>query len=229
MLCVEEFIQNNVTKEAKPLAVKISKELSDLLNILKKNGLLRDKISGEIGERRDIIVEAQRNNDAILSSFNKYYAYYFDLEKRNKFIDFMKSNGFNDIDIMHLLHSQLIFAFLSNIEIFKNLFNLILKDSSSKFTIGYLFGKEGLLTKHSDAIANRLNIELRNAFSHYTFTEKGSLLCYYSYKKQGQAIKLIQGSINSNELLEKTLEVSLMKAILGCLIADRYGTTGRKQ
>ena len=143
----------------------------------------------------------------------------------------MRGNGFTDLDLMHLLHSQLIFVFLANMEIFKNFLNLILKDSSSANTLGYLFGKNGILTKQTKAgseVSKRLDIDLRNALSHYTFAEKGAFIHYYSYKMEKQPIRTIrlhESKIHSTELLEKTIEVSLMKAILGCLIADWYALT----
>lgn len=232
MLYVDDYIQNYVDSKSRPLAIKISKELSNLLDILEQKGLLREKLSGTIAERRQIIVEAQRNNDAILAAFNKYYNFYFKIERREQFLDFMRGNGFTDLDLMHLLHSQLIFVFLANMEIFKNLLNLILKDSSSKNTLGHLFGKNRLLTnniKEGKVVSERLDIELRNALSHYTFTEEGAYICYYSYNKENQTIVLAQGKIHSAELFRKTIEVSLMKAILGCLIADWYDVTASTQ
>jgi hypothetical protein len=229
MLCVDDYILNHVNSATRPLAIQISTELSDLLVELDKEGLLRKKLSGTIEEQRQIIVEAQWNNDKILAALNKFYDFYFKLDKREKYLEFMKNNDFTDIDLMHLLHSQMIFAFLSNMEAFKNLLNLILKDSSSDYTLGRLFRENGILTKNARVqcalVSKRLDIELRNAFSHYTFIEKGEIIHYYSYRrdKESKSIKLIEGKIESPTLLEKTLEVSLMKAILGCLIADKYG------
>jgi hypothetical protein len=233
MLYVDDYIQNSVNDEDKSIAIELSKELSDLLKALEKDGLLREKISGTMLERRHIIIEAQKNNDAILATFNKYYNLYFKLEQREKYVDFMRSNGFTDLDLMHLLHSQMIFAFLANMEIFKNFINLILKDSCES-TLGYLFGKRGVLTNiivegkivsqrpEGRAIASRLDIQLRNAFSHFTFTEEGKNICYYTHHKEKDTIVLEQRQIPSTDLYKKTIEVSLMKAILGCLIADWY-------
>jgi hypothetical protein len=230
MPSVEDFIQT-LNSQAKTSAIEISKELSSLLQILEKKGVLREKLGGTLEEKRQIIVEAQRNNDAILAAFNKYYAFYFDLGKREKFLEFMRSNAFTDLELMHLLHSQLIFAFLVNMETFKNLLNLILKDSSSENTLGNLFHKKGILYSNApeivNAIAKRLDIDLRNALSHYTFTEEGPFIHYYSYKKEKQGktfvIKLSENRIKSTTLYEKNMEASLMKVILGCLIADMYG------
>jgi len=63
-------------------------------------------------------------------------------------------------------------------ETLKNLLNLILKDSSSENALGNLFGKKGLLSRVApelfNALSKRLDIELRNALSHYTFTEEGA-------------------------------------------------------
>jgi len=118
-------------------------------------------------------------------------------------------------------------------EIFKNFINLILKDSCES-TLGYLFGKGGVLTNiivegkivsqrpEGRAIASRLDIQLRNAFSHFTFTEEGKNICYYTHHKEKDNIVLEQRQIPSTDLYKKTIEVSLMKAILGCLIADWY-------
>jgi hypothetical protein len=231
MLCVDDYILHYVDSAARPLATQISIELSNLLVELDKEGLLRKRLYGTVEEQRQIIVEAQRNNDKILAALNRYYTFYFKLDRREQYIEFMKSNGFSDFDLMHLLHSQMIFAFLSNIEAFKNLFNLILKDSSSEYTLGRLFGRKGILTKgariQSALVSKRLDIELRNALSHYTFIEKGEIIHYYSYlrDKESKSIKLVEGKIESPTLLQKTLEVSLMKAILGCLIADWYNVS----
>ena len=217
-----------IALKSKPLAIEISKELSKLLETLERKGLLREKLSGSAEERRQIIVEAQRNNDAILAAFNKYYNFYFKIEKRERFLEFMRGNGFTDFDLMHLLHSQLIFAFLANMEIFKNLLNLILIDSSSENTLGHLFGKNGIISNQAIEVSKRLDIELRNALSHYTFIEEGAFIRYYNYKIEKHPIRIIklhEYRIHSTELLSKTLEVSLMKAILGCLIADLYDLT----
>jgi hypothetical protein len=233
MLFVDDYIQNLVNADDKSIAIELSKELSDLLWALEKDGLLREKLSGTILEKRHIIIEAQKNNDAILATFNKYYNLYFKLEQREKYLDFMRNNGFTDLDLMHLLHSQMIFIFLANMEIFKNFINLILKDSCES-TLGYLFGKGGVLTNiivegkivsqrpEGRAIASRLDIQLRNAFSHFTFTEEGKNICYYTHHKEKDNIVLEQRQIPSTDLYKKTIEVSLMKAILGCLIADWY-------
>jgi len=233
MLCIDDFIQNSVYAENKTLAIEIAKELSDLLRALEKDGLLREKLSGTAQEKRQIIIEAQKNNDAILATFNKYYTFYFKLEQREKYLEFMRSNGFTDLDLMHLLHTQMIFVFLANMETFKNFINLILKDSAN-LTLGHLFGKKGCLTnlyaqkrivaeRHEGKIvAKRLDIQLRNAFSHYTFTEEGKNICCYISRKEEKNIILTQRKIPSSDLYNKTIEVSLMKAILGCLIADWY-------
>ncbi len=231
MSSVDDFIQTSVNSQTKPLAIEISKELYLLLQILGEKGLLREKLSGSIQEKRQIIVEAQKNNDAILGAIGKYFAFYVNLDQRKRYFEFMRSNGFSDLDLMHLLHSQLIFAFLANMETFKNLLNLVLKDSSIKNTLGKLFGKKGLLMTNApepcNALSKRLDIDLRNALSHYTFIEEGQFIHYYSYEeeKQGKAIvvRLIENRIKSTTLYEKNMEASLMKAILGCLIADRYG------
>jgi hypothetical protein len=234
MLYVEDYIHNSVHAENRQLAIEISKELSNLLRVLDQNGYLREKLSGTITENRQIIVEAQRNNDSILAAFNKYYDFYFKLGKREKYLEFMRNNGFTDIELGHLLHSQMIFVFLANMEIFKNLFNLILRESSSSNTLGHLFGNKGILCNsiiEGKTVAQRLDIELRNALSHYTFTEEGKSICYYaySYNKEKQSIVLKQGKILSTDLYQKTIEVSLMKAILGCLIADWYNLPVIKQ
>ena len=76
--------------------------------------------------------------------------------------------------------------------------------------------------KEGEVVSKRLDIELRNALSHYTFMEEGAYICYYSYNKEKQTTVLEQGKIQSTELFGKTQEVSLMKAVLGCLIADWY-------
>jgi hypothetical protein len=109
-------------------------------------------------------------------------------------------------------------------EMLKNFFNLILKNSSSEYTLGRLFCKNGLLTQHSQTVSKRVDVELRNALSHYTFTEKGLFIHYYEYKKEKQTktVKLYEGRIKSSELYQKTIEVSIMKALLACLIADLY-------
>jgi hypothetical protein len=231
MSSADDFIKNFVGEQAKPLAKEILNELSELLKILQEKGLLRERLSGTLQEKREIIVQAQKNNDAILAALNTYYAFYVELNKRQKYFEFMRSNGFDDLALMHLLHSQLIFAYLTNIETFKNYLNLILKDSTSDYTLGKLFGKNGLLSKSApeltNNLSNRLDIELRNAFSHYTFIEEGPYIHYYSYKKDKKQepplIMLYENRIKSAALYERNMEVSLMKVILGCLIADKYG------
>lgn len=50
MLCVDDYIQNYVDSKSRPLAIQISKELSNLLHVLKNKGLLRDKLSGTLGK-----------------------------------------------------------------------------------------------------------------------------------------------------------------------------------
>jgi hypothetical protein len=224
MSCLEDYIQNHISIKLQPLAKEISNELSDLLKNLKEKKLLREKLSGELEEKRHIIVEAQRNNDAILASFSKFYKFYFNPEQQDSYYAFMSNNGFNDLDLMHLLHSQFIFAFLTNMEMLKNFFNLILENSSSENTLGHLFGKNGLLTQNSKAISKRLDIDLRNALSHYTFIEEGPFIHYYNYRKdkQTKTVKLYEARIKSSELHQKTIEVSIMKALLACLIADLY-------
>jgi hypothetical protein len=225
MLYVEEYIQNSIDAKQKHLAIKISKELCDFLNVLDKDGLLREKLSGSILEKRHIIVEAQKNNDAIIATFNKFYQFYL-TDKREVYLEFMRSNGFTDIDLMHLLHSQMIFNFLANMEMIKNLFSFILKDSSSADTLGSLFGKKGIACSHGGRlVAQRLDVKLRNALSHFTFNEDGKYICYYEYKRKGQTILPNEGKILSADLLGKTIEVSLLKALLGCLIADWYNLT----
>lgn len=222
MSCVDEYIQDYVDLYFQPLAKEIFTELSFLLKTLREKGLLRERLGGKFEERRQIIVEAQRNNDAILASFNKYYKFYFDLKQRDSYLSFMKSHGFDDLDLMHLLHSQLIFAFLSNIEAVKNLTNLVLKNSSSDYTLGRLFGKDGIITKQSCAVSKRLDIGLRNALSHYTFLEEGPVIHYYEYRKEKTGTILQENKVHSSDLYKKTIEASLMKAILACLIADLY-------
>jgi hypothetical protein len=80
-----------------------------------------------------------------LAASNKFYDLLINRSKKADFLDLAHKHGFNDLDLMHLLHSQLIFAFLLNMKTFKNFIVLILEDSSSNHTLGSLFGKKGLV------------------------------------------------------------------------------------
>jgi hypothetical protein len=228
---LEDYIQTFVSEAMKPYAKGVSIDLQNLLFALKAKGLLRKRLSGKVGERREIIVEAEKNADKILASSNKFYDLFLNNDKRVKFFELAYKYNFNDKDLSHLLHSQLIFAFLLNMETFKNFILLILEGSSSKDTLGSLFGKNGLLiiqtkdTGEAEKIAQRLDIPLRNSLAHFAFKEEGATICYYSYSKKGEATNLCLGRIQSSELLSKIHEVSLMRAILGCLIADLYGNS----
>ena len=229
MTLVEEYIQTYVADSMKPYAREVSVDLENLLSALKRKGLLREKLSGRICERREIIVEAEKNADKILASSNKFFDLFINRAKGSDFLELTHIYDFSDIDLMHLLHSQLIFAFLLNMETFKNFLLLILNGSSSHDTLGSLFGKDGLLlkqTKETDEakkVSARLDINLRNSLTHFAFKEDGAMICYYSYRRKGNITNLCEGRISSSKLLAKIHEVSLMRALLGCLIADIYG------
>jgi hypothetical protein len=229
MTLAEEYIQTYVQEIMRPSARELSSDLGKLLSILKAKGLLRKKLSGRIVEKREIIVEAERNADKILAASNKFYDLLLNKDKRAEFLEFTHKNDFTDLDLKHLLHSQLIFGFLLNMETFKNFLLLVLDGSSSHDTLGSLFGKDGTLIKQTKEtgeakrVSERLDICLRNSLSHFAFKQDGQMICYYAYSKKGDITNLGEGKISSSELLAKIHEVSLMRALLGCLIADMYG------
>ena len=227
MTLVEEYIQTYVADIMKPYAREVSVDLENLLSALKRKGLLREKLSGRIGERREIIVEAEKNADKILASSNKFFDLFLNKDKRTEFLELTHKFNFSDLDLMHLLHSELIFAFLLNMETFKNFLLLVLDGSSSHDTLGSLFRKDGILMKQTKdeakKVSERLDINLRNSLAHFAFKEDGAMICYYSYSKKDNVTNLCEGKISSSELLAKIHEVSLMRALLGCLIADMYG------
>ena len=226
---LEDYIQTYVSKAMKPYAKEVSVDLQNLLFALKAKGLLRKKLSGRIGERREIVVEAEKNADKILASSNKFYDLFLNKNKRTEFLELTHKYDFSDENLMHLLHSQLIFGFLLNMETFKNFLMLVLEGSSSHDTLGSLFSKDGTLIKQTKEngeakkVSERLDICLRNSLAHFAFKEVGQTIHYYSYSKKGNITNLYEGKISSSDLLAKIHEVSLMRALLGCLIADMYG------
>lgn len=233
MRYVDEYIQNSVRKEHKLQAYDISEELWDLLKALDKRNLVRQKLRGEAEEKREEYVRIGRNSDRILASFNRFFDMYMDKEKRKKFFEMAKEFGFTDKDLSHLLHVQLIFMFLLNVEMFKNFLIFVLRDIKPTETLGSLFstkrGKLGLLIRQTKdtgeamKVAKRLDINLRNALAHFMFREDGRTIYYCEHKRKGKSWVLKEQKIDSTSLFKKMIEHNLLRTIMGIMIADWYG------
>jgi hypothetical protein len=202
-----------------------------LLKILDEKGFLRENLRGTSSEeKREIYVLVEKNADRILASFNKFCDVYMDEKKRKRFFELTRDFGFTEEDLTHLLHTQLMFAFLLNTEAFKNFLTFILKKVSPKSTLGDLLGgNEGILVKQTrdngeaEKISKRLDINLRNSLAHFTFREEEATICCYNHSKEGNEWSLKENKIKSSDLLQKTMETSLVRAILASVIADWYG------
>lgn len=230
MRYVDEYIQNKVNKSVQSHAYEIAEELWDLLEALEKKGFVRESLRGTFEEKQSVCVSAEENADRILAAFNKFYDLYLNKEKSQRFFKFAEGLGFLDEDHMHLIHTQLIFAFLLNIETFKNFLMLVLKNISPKATLGDLFdensGKLIKATKESgeaEKISRRLDIRLRNSLSHFTFREEGPTISCHYFSKEGKGWVLKENRIQSYELFNKIQEISLMRAIFGSLVVDWFG------
>ena len=200
------------------------------MKALDEKGLLRTKLRGTTSEeKRETYVLIEKNADRILASFNKFYDMYINEKKRERFFELTREFGFTDEDLMHLLHVQLMFTFLLNMETFKDFLIFILKNVSPRSTLGELLGKEGMLVKQTlgtgeaKKISERLDIELRNSLAHFTFREEEASIHCYDHKKRGNEWILKETEIESADLLRKTQEQSLLRAIFASVIADWYG------
>ena len=134
----------------------------------------------------------------------------------------MRKYQFSDADLEHLLDVQLIFDFLLISESFRNLLISILKFRPI-LTLRQLFKELEKLTRktgESQKIANRIDIDLRNSLSHFTFKEaEATIYCYNPVKKDNYWI-LKETKIKPSDLLEKIYSQSLMRRILFHIIVD---------
>lgn len=162
MRYVDEYIQNSIRKEHKLQAYDISEELWDLLKALDKRNLLRKKLRRAAEEMREEYVRIGKNSDRILASFNKFFDMYVDKDKRKRFFELAKEFGLTDKDLSHLLHVQLIFMFLLNVEMFKNFLIFVLRDIKPTETLGNLFmtkrRKLGLLIRQTKDTGETLKV-----------------------------------------------------------------------
>jgi len=227
---VDEYVQTSVNKSSQLHAYEIAEDLWDLLKALDEKGFLRAELKGKTTqEKRERYVSIQRNADRILTSVNRFYDMYMNKEKRERFFGLTGEFGFADEDLMHLLHAQIVFAFLLNMETFKNFLTFILKDVCPTKTLGNLFKENGTLVQltlengEAKRISRRLDIDLRNSLAHFTFREEGATIYYYDHIKRESEWVLKENKIESADLFKKMQEQSLIRAILGSLIADWYG------
>lgn len=226
MLNVDEYVQTYVSKPNQLQAYNIALEIWDLLVALNEKGYVREQLRGKRTlENREMHVSIAKNADGILASLNKFYGLYFDEGKNHKFLDLMYQNGLLDNDLIHILNVQLIFDFLLDSESFKNILNLMLQNIKPKRTLGQLFSDLTDATQQTGEakkITNRINVNLRNSLAHFLFREEGTKIFYYKQEEKEGCSTLKEFTIKSSELLEKTREVSLMRAILACMIVDWY-------
>jgi hypothetical protein len=226
MLTVDEYVQIYVARPSQLQAYKIALELWDMLVALEKKGYVREELRGKrTFERRELLVTIASNADGIIASMNKFYGFFFQKEKNRKFVEMMRKNGLNDEDLFHVLNVQLVFDFLLESESFKNIVQLILQNISPKSPLGYLFDTlENATKKNGEAkrIADRIDIDLRNGLAHFSFREENQEIFYYKYEKKEGCWILKESHIESAKLLQKTREVSLMRALMGSIIPDWY-------
>jgi len=225
---VDEFIQNKVGKKSQLHAYEIAEELWNFLKALDKKGQLRLRLRGtrEEGTREDY-VRIEQNADRIHVSFNKFYDMYLNEKKRDKFFKLTREFGFTDEDLTHLLHTQLMFIFLLNTEMFKNFLTFILKDVDPKKPLGKLFKELVKLTQETgeaENIAKRLDIDLRNSLAHFTFREDGSIICCYDHERKNEKYWILkERKIENIDLFNKMKEHNLLRTLLGMVIVDWYG------
>jgi hypothetical protein len=226
MRYVDEYIQSNFPKSSQTQAYEIAEELWDLLKALDAKGCIRDKLSGT---KRETFVMIERNGDGVLASINKLYEMYTKKERRERFFALTEEFGFSDEDLSHLLHVQMMFAFLLNMEMFKTLLTFVLKNVCPTKTLGTLFAKNGILVEktlqngEAQKISKRLDIDLRNSLAHFTFREEGETIYYYDHVKRGENWVLEESRIESADLFSKMREMSLLRTILALVITDWYG------
>ena len=226
MLNVDDYIQTYVRKSKQMEAYKIAIELWDLLLVLDKNGFVREKVSGDVLEKRGLHIAIAKNADKIIASFNKVYSLYFEEKKTEEFQEFMKHFGIYDYDLIHIINSQLIFDYLLDTESFKNILLFMLKGIKPRMPLGRLFTELQKITKdtsEAQKISNHININLRNSLAHFLFREENDTIFYYTHEKNGDWWTLKETPIKASELLDKSGEISLLRAILACMITDWYG------
>ena len=226
MLTVDDYVQKSVNRTNQLQAYKIALDLWDMLVVLEKKGFVREELRGKKAfERRDMHVSIASNADQILASLNKFFGCYFEKEKNLPFIDMMYKNGLKDEDLFHILNVQLIFDFLLDSESFKNLLQLMLQNVNPKSPLGTLFRTlENATQETGEAkkVIDRINVDLRNGLAHFLFKEERAKIFYYKHEKKEDCWILKESSLESAELLKKTQEVSLMRALMACIMADWY-------
>lgn len=223
---VDEYIRTKVDKNRQLHAYETAKELWDFLEALDSRGLLRPSLRGEKGEgTRTNYIRVEMNADRILASFSKFYDMYIDDKKRKEFFKLAGGFGFTGEDLVHLLHSQLMFIFLLNTEMFKNWLTFVLKGIKPRTTLGQLFRKlieQTQETGEALRVAKHLDIDLRNSLAHFMFREDKSTIYYYDFMKDGKHWILKEQEIENFDLFDKMREHNLLRTLFALVITDWY-------
>lgn len=224
---IDKYIQRNIPKELHDYAYEVAEELWDMLLALDKKDRVKPSLRGAEKDFLEILMDS----DKIFKAFNKFFDIYMKEDKRKRFFELLKKEefGFTNEDLSYLLHSQMVFIFLAVTEMFKNTMVFVLKGIPPTSTLGRLFGSRGILaeetkqTGEAKRLANKINVDLRNALAHFMFRKVGKTMYYYDYEKDNNDWLLVRKEMDIGKLFEMSLRHNTLNKLLVEMIPEWYG------
>jgi len=226
MSLVDDFIKLLPPHE-KLQASRMTSYLWDLIKDLDKKGYLRSDLAVEEREKNRLkFMKILENSNKTIHAFNMFFDMYVDKIRKDskqrliRFLELNREFGFTEEDVAYLLFSEMIFIFLTSIELFRValLFAMKMdvdKDINEQTTLGTLFWKfKNFSIDKLDLIQSEIDIELRNSLSHGLYwIEKNADIHYYTDITFQE--KLLRGSDLYSKMRKQSIITQLLLRIIG--------------
>ena len=227
MSLVDDLIKL-LPKSEQQKATMIASYLWDMINDLDRRQYLRSELTVEKKEKDRLkIMRILEHSRKIVHAFNVFFDMYVDRIKKNsrrrlnKFLELNRDFGFTEEDVGYLLFSEMIFIFMSSVELFRIALLFTMKMNIDKTihhstTLGALLRRlEKIGIKRVDLIKEEIDVELRNSLSHGMYCIDGKTNVHYFTDIAFEKEKVITGSELYFKMRNQTMMTELILRVIG--------------